>query len=140
MSSIDSTGGFAVFSRLFCAVAAVVLFMPEVSKTHMGGTMRLGRRKTILQRNSLAYKLYDEQTDIDERHRHRYEVNIDRVPDLEKVGLKFTGRDETGERMEVLELEGHPFFVGAHAHQHVLYASSPCLARSQTPLLLAAAS
>ena len=82
--------------------------------------MRLGRRRTVLQRNSMACKLYSEQTDIDERHRHRYEVNIERVPTLEAAGLKYVGRDETGERMEVLELDGHPFFLGCQYHPEFL--------------------
>ena len=57
----------------------VVIFMPEVSKTHMGGTMRLGKRRTILQPDCLSAKLYGDVTEVDERHRHRYEVNIDKV-------------------------------------------------------------
>jgi CTP synthase len=64
------------------------------------GTMRLGARRTILRSDSLAYRLYGENTDIDERHRHRYEVEASRVPALEAVGCKYVGRnsDETGER------------------------------------------
>ena len=62
---------------------------------------------------SIAHLIYRGKKAVSERHRHRYEVNIDRVSALEAVGLKYTGRDETGERMEVLELEGHPFPAGA---------------------------
>ena len=95
----------------------VVLFMPEGSKTHMGGTMRLGARRTVLQTAEChAFRLYGNVMQFDERHRHRYEVNIDYVPALEEKGLQFVGRDTTGERMEVLELKGHPFFVGAQYH------------------------
>ena len=54
----------------------VVVFMPEGSKTHLGGTMRLGTRRTILQTvDCIAAKLYQAEQYIDERHRHRYEVN-----------------------------------------------------------------
>lgn len=51
-------------------------------------------------------KLYGSKEQVWERHRHRYEVNPDKVPDLEKAGLKFVGKDEKGERMEMFELKG----------------------------------
>eukprot|EP00899_Mesostigma_viride_P026526 jgi/Mesvir1/7058/Mv09174-RA.1 len=101
-------------------VAPVVVFMPEISKTHMGGTMRLGARTTILQTTDcLAAKLYHATgTRISERHRHRYEVNPELVKQLEDAGLRFVGRDETGTRMSVLELplSAHPFFLGTQYH------------------------
>ena len=53
---------------------------------------------------------------MDERHRHRYEVNPDMVAAMEDAGLRFVGRDETGERMEIIELKGHPYFVAAQFH------------------------
>jgi len=96
----------------------VVIFMPEGSKTVMGGTMRLGTRRTILKsKDCVTAKLYGEDF-VDERHRHRYEVNPKVVPELEAKGLKFVGMDETGERMEIVELQdpSHPFFVGAQFH------------------------
>ncbi|CAG9467085.1 unnamed protein product [Pedinophyceae sp. YPF-701] len=96
----------------------VVVFMPEGSKTHMGGTMRLGSRRTILQRlDCISARLYHPATDhIDERHRHRYEVNPEMVERLEAAGLRFVGKDETGQRMEIVEIKGHPFFVAAQFH------------------------
>jgi CTP synthase len=97
----------------------VVIFMPEISKTHLGGTMRLGSRETIFQANTENYKvrkLYDGAETIHERHRHRYEVNPAYVAQLEEKGLKFVARDTKGERMIVLELEGHPFFVATQYH------------------------
>ncbi|KAL6848908.1 hypothetical protein ACP4OV_021491 [Aristida adscensionis] len=94
-----------------------VIFMPEGSKTHMGATMRLGSRRTFFQANSCkSAKLYGNATYVDERHRHRYEVNPDMVPDFEKAGLSFVGRDESGERMEIIELPTHSFFIGAQFH------------------------
>ena len=84
--------------------------MPEVSKTHMGGTMRLGLRPTVFSEESKATsklrRLYGGRPKIWERHRHRYEVNPKFVERLEKSGLPFIGRDEKGERMQVLELPG----------------------------------
>lgn len=94
----------------------VVIFMPEGSKTHLGGTMRLGTRKTVISGESKhALPLYRANV-IDERHRHRYEVNPSYVDRLESAGLKFVGRDETGQRMEILELPDHPYYVGCQFH------------------------
>lgn len=69
--------------------------------------------------------LYDrfkvvEKGSIVERHRHRYEVNPQLVEPIETVGLEFIGRDETGERMEIAELKGHPYFVGVQYHPEFL--------------------
>ncbi|KAM7276252.1 hypothetical protein ACFE04_018118 [Oxalis oulophora] len=95
----------------------VVIFMPEGSRTHMGSTMRLGSRKTLFQTpGCIASKLYQNEVYVDERHRHRYEVNPDVIDKLEEAGLKFVGKDETGKRMEILELPGHPFYVGVQFH------------------------
>ncbi|KAI7751831.1 hypothetical protein M8C21_003651 [Ambrosia artemisiifolia] len=91
--------------------------MPEGSKTHMGGTMRLGSRRTYFQvSNSKASQLYGNQRFIDERHRHRYEVNPEMVPQLEKAGLSFVGKDESAQRMQVIELDSHPYFIGVQFH------------------------
>ncbi|XP_042444089.1 CTP synthase 2-like [Zingiber officinale] len=68
----------------------VVIFMPEVSKTHMGGIMRLGSRRTFFQvADCKSAKLYGNVSFVDERHRHRYEVNPSMVPEFEKHGLTF---------------------------------------------------
>ncbi|KAL2524690.1 CTP synthase family protein [Abeliophyllum distichum] len=94
-----------------------VIFMPEGSKTHMGGTMRLGSRRTYFQStSSTSAKLYGCKIFIDERHRHRYEVNPDMVKRLEDAGLSFTGKDESGDRMEIIELPSHPYFIGVQFH------------------------
>ncbi|XWS46579.1 hypothetical protein CRYUN_Cryun14cG0080200 [Craigia yunnanensis] len=95
----------------------VIIFMPEGSRTHMGSTMRLGSRRTLFQTpDCVTSKLYCNSRYVDERHRHRYEVNPDVIGVLEEAGLKFVGKDETGKRMEVLELPGHPFYVGVQFH------------------------
>ncbi|XP_073058416.1 uncharacterized protein [Primulina eburnea] len=94
-----------------------IIFMPEGSKTHMGGTMRLGSRRTFFQgSSSKSAKLYGNLSFIDERHRHRYEVNPDMVLQLEDAGLTFAGKDESGCRMEIVELPNHPYFVGVQFH------------------------
>ncbi|RDX81871.1 CTP synthase, partial [Mucuna pruriens] len=95
----------------------VVIFMPEGSRTHMGSTMRLGSRRTLLQTSDcITSKLYGSSEYVDERHRHRYEVNPDVIGTLEEAGLKFVGKDESGKRMEILELPSHPFYVGVQFH------------------------
>ncbi|KAJ7969371.1 CTP synthase family protein [Quillaja saponaria] len=94
-----------------------VIFMPEGSKTHMGATMRLGSRRTYFHdMDCKSAKLYGCKSFIDERHRHRYEVNPDMVAGLENAGLNFTGKDETGQRMEIVELPNHPYFIGVQFH------------------------
>eukprot|EP01101_Sappina_pedata_P006767 TRINITY_DN3459_c0_g1_i1.p1 TRINITY_DN3459_c0_g1~~TRINITY_DN3459_c0_g1_i1.p1 ORF type:complete len:624 (+),score=278.94 TRINITY_DN3459_c0_g1_i1:79-1950(+) len=101
----------------------VVIEMPEISKTHMGGTMRLGARTTLIKnKNTLAHRLYQKEK-IQERHRHRYEVNPDLISSFESHGLHFTGIDESGCRMEIVELdeeEEHPFFVATQFHPEFL--------------------
>ncbi|KAL5700901.1 CTP synthase (glutamine hydrolyzing) [Ranunculus cassubicifolius] len=95
----------------------VVVFMPEGSRTHMGNTMRLGSRRTQFQTpDCITSKLYHNSDYVEERHRHRYEVNPECISKLEEAGLKFVGRDESGKRMEILELPGHPFYVGVQFH------------------------
>lgn len=94
-----------------------VIFMPEGSKTHLGGTMRLGSRRTYFEvMDSKSAKLYGDKRFIDERHRHRYEVNPDMVARLEAADLLFTGKDETGQRMEIVELPSHPYYIGVQFH------------------------
>uniref|UniRef100_A0A8I6X1S0 CTP synthase n=1 Tax=Hordeum vulgare subsp. vulgare TaxID=112509 RepID=A0A8I6X1S0_HORVV len=94
-----------------------VIFMPEGSKTHMGGTMRLGSRRTFFKvADCKSAKLYGNVDYVDERHRHRYEVNPDMVPEFENAGLKFVGKDESGRRMEIIEIPSHQYFVGAQFH------------------------
>ncbi|XP_060957631.1 uncharacterized protein LOC115698016 isoform X2 [Cannabis sativa] len=89
----------------------------EGSKTHMGGTMRVGSRRTYFQvMDCKSAKLYGNKSYIDERHRHRYEVNPEMVGRLEKGGLCFTGKDITGRRMEIVELRNHPYYVGVQFH------------------------
>ncbi|KAG0647558.1 UTP-ammonia ligase [Hyphodiscus hymeniophilus] len=112
----------------------VVIFMPEIDPTTMGGTMRLGIRPTLFQPGSewsRLRKLYGEKTEIHERHRHRYEVNPEYIDKLAKGGLDFIGKDDKGVRMEILELKDHPWYVGVQFHpeylSRVLQPSKPYL-------------
>lgn len=79
--------------------------------------LRLGSRRTYFpSADSITAKLYQKVDYVDERHRHRYEVNPDMVEKLEQEGLLFVGKDETYRRMQILELTGHPYFVGVQFH------------------------
>ncbi|CAL9123940.1 unnamed protein product [Musa textilis] len=94
-----------------------IVLMPEGCKTHLGGTMRLGSRRTYFEvADSKAAKLYGNVSFVDERHRHRYEVNPDMITEFEKAGLAFVGKDETKRRMEIVELHTHPYFIGVQFH------------------------
>ncbi|KAH6566610.1 hypothetical protein BASA50_000890 [Batrachochytrium salamandrivorans] len=101
----------------------VVIFMPEISKTHMGGTMRLGSRATHFtpeSTTSITRRMYGGVPVVHERHRHRYEVNPEYIARLEQGGLTFIGRDDKGERMIVMELPDHPYFVATQYHPEYL--------------------
>ncbi|KFD68234.1 hypothetical protein M514_03134 [Trichuris suis] len=103
----------------------VVVDMPEHNPGDMGGTMRVGLRKTVFQtnRSSVVQKLYGGVSSIEERHRHRYEVNANYIERFERNGFDFVGRDVNGNRMEVCELRGHPYYVGVQFHPE--YLSTP---------------
>ena len=102
----------------------VVVYMPEISQTHLGGTMRLGARRSMLHDHTLAMQIYAGERTIMERHRHRYEVNPEYVQRLEQAGLKFSGVDDDEKvRMECVELAdpaAHPFFFGVQYHPEFL--------------------
>ena len=94
-----------------------VIFMPEISKTHMGGTMRLGAKPTpFLVDDCKIKRLYGNKKYVDERHRHRYEVNPELIEQIESAGLIYVGKDETGQRCEIMELNDHPYYVGTQYH------------------------
>ncbi len=95
----------------------VIIFMPEISKTHMGGTMRLGTKPTpFLVEDCKIRRLYGNKPYVDERHRHRYEVNPKLIDRIESAGLIFVGKDETGQRCEIMELNDHPYYIGTQYH------------------------
>jgi CTP synthase len=102
----------------------VVVYMPEISQTHLGGTMRLGARRSRLLDHTLAMQVYGGEPTIVERHRHRYEVNPEYVQQLSDAGLVFSGVDDDEKiRMECVELRAsasHPFFLGVQYHPEFL--------------------
>jgi len=83
--------------------------------TDKGGTMRLGAYPCVLKEGSLAMQAYGE-TNIMERHRHRYEFNNDYREKLSAAGLQLTGTSPNGELVEIVELKDHPWFLGCQFH------------------------
>ena len=81
----------------------------------MGGTMRLGAWDCVMEPDSLAARAYG-TTRISERHRHRYEFNREFERPLTDCGLKLTGSSESGTYVEIVEIPGHPFFLGCQFH------------------------
>jgi len=92
----------------------VIAILPEQEEVEdLGGTMRLGDYPVILRSGTRVRDLYGTDQ-IVERHRHRYEVNPAEIPALEEAGVVFSGT--CGDRMEVMELPGHPFFLATQFH------------------------
>ncbi len=85
------------------------------AESDLGGTMRLGAYPCALAEGSLAQKIYD-TTEISERHRHRYEVNVNYMNRLSAAGVSFSGMSPDGRLPEVIELPDHPWFVGVQFH------------------------
>ncbi len=84
-------------------------------ESEYGGTMRLGSYPAILKKGSKVRNIYGSKK-INERHRHRYEVNMSFVDDLERVGLRFVGMSPDGLLPEIVELKNHPWFIGVQFH------------------------
>ena len=94
----------------------VIALLPEQDGIEdIGGTLRLGSYPCVLDKSSLAYKLYGEET-IHERHRHRYEFNNDYRKVLTENGMMLSGISPDGRIVEMVELPEHPFFIGTQAH------------------------
>ena len=91
-------------------------------KSDLGGTMRLGAQKCHLAEGSLARQLYGAET-IEERHRHRYEVNNVLLPQIEKAGLKVTGLSADKKLVEIIEVPNHPWFIACQFHPE--FTSTP---------------
>jgi CTP synthase len=89
----------------------------------LGGTMRLGAQRCPVDAGSLAFGIYG--AEVNERHRHRYEVNNNYVAQLESKGLRFSARTPKESLPEILELPSHRFFVGVQFHPE--FTSTPRL-------------
>ena len=94
----------------------VIHLMPDQNGIEdIGGTLRLGSYPCVLDKDSRAYEVYQEET-IHERHRHRYEVNNDFRGVLSDHGMKLSGISPDGRIVEMVEIPAHPWFVATQAH------------------------
>jgi len=101
----------------------VIDMLPEQRVvTDLGGTMRLGGHDVLIKKPSRAFDIY-KTGKIRERHRHRYELNQEYLERLEAEGMKYTAFSDNGRRAEILELEGHPFYMATQYHPE--YVSRP---------------
>lgn len=91
------------------------LMETQVQVMQKGGTMRLGKYRCILEKKSHSFAAY-KQTEISERHRHRYEVNNEYLDVLAQNGLEIAGTNPDNGLVEVIELTNHPWFVGVQFH------------------------
>ena len=97
----------------------ICLLEEQKSVTHKGASMRLGTWVCDLKPKTRSFDLYNSST-INERHRHRFEFNSDYREKLEKAGLVIAGTSPDGSLVEIIELENHPFYVGAQFHPEFL--------------------
>ena len=94
----------------------VIDLMPEQRGVeYKGATMRLGAHKVIIEPGTMAHGLY-KSDEIYERHRHRFEVNLDYLELLKEKGLRFSGKSKDGRRMEILEFHSNYFFFASQFH------------------------
>jgi len=107
------------------STSLVIDIMPDqkqkLAMGNYGGSMRLGVYEAIIGAGTVAREAYKQET-IQERHRHRYEVNPDFIKKIEEAGLVFSGKSPNGKLMEIAELprKAHPFFLGTQFHPEFL--------------------
>jgi CTP synthase len=109
----------------------------------LGGTMRLGAYDAHLRSGTKVHEIYGADV-ISERHRHRYEVNVNYKDRLEQVGLRFSGMSPDGILPEIVEIPDHPWFIGVQYHPelksrpfapHPLFTSFIGAAKNQSRLV-----
>lgn len=93
----------------------VINIMPDHDAADMGGTLRLGAYPCVITPDTLAHKIYGE-TQISERHRHRYEMDMSFADQFERAGMIISGRSPDGRLPEIVELKNHPFFIAGQFH------------------------
>jgi CTP synthase len=98
----------------------VIDLLPEQKQIKdMGATMRLGAQEVHIVPGTVASAAYDSDV-VAQRHRHRYEVNLELRPRIEEAGLVVSGTSPDGRLVEIVELPDHPFFVAAQFHPEFL--------------------
>ncbi|MBI4210573.1 MAG: CTP synthase [Candidatus Diapherotrites archaeon] len=95
----------------------VICILPEQEEVEgLGGTLRLGGFDIKVKKGTLAHELYGKKEKVRERFRHRFNVNTKFIDILEKSGMVFSGMAPSKRIMQILELPGHPFFIGTQYH------------------------
>ena len=98
-----------------CKYPVISMMESQKNIKEKGGTMRLGSWKCVLENNSLAHKIYS-TNEINERHRHRYELNFKFMKELSQNGMVFSGKNPDTGLVEIIELSDHPWFFGVQFH------------------------
>ena len=98
-----------------CKYPVICMMKSQKNIKEKGGTMRLGSWKCVLENNSLAHKIYS-TNEINERHRHRYELNFEFMKELSQKGMVFSGKNPDTGLVEIIELCDHPWFFGVQFH------------------------
>ncbi len=102
-----------------CAEPVIDILPEQKAIEGLGGNMRLGGYDIVLKPDTLAWNIFGKKDSVRMRFRHRYEVDPKYIETLEEKGLIFSGKAPNQPIMQILELQGHPFFMGTQAH--------PCL-------------
>ena len=113
VAGIEGAGSRELDER--CPAPVIDLMEEQRGIEEMGGTMRLGACPCSVRPGTLAHRLYGREN-VEERHRHRFEVNNDYRERLADAGLVFSGMYEAKDLVEIVELPGHPWFVGVQFH------------------------
>lgn len=101
--------------NLHTSAPVICLMEEQKNVTNKGGTMRLGAWACKLKKGSIAEKIYNAQN-IEERHRHRYELNNEYISEFENHGLEAIGTNPDTGLVEVIQVKDHPFFIGVQYH------------------------
>jgi CTP synthase len=136
VAKLDGANSIEVNPETKYPVIHLMAEQEEYLRKHQyGGTIRLGNWPCKIEKGTLLEKIYkptpnpsldkegEKNLIVNERHRHRYEVNNDYRETLEKIGVIFCGMSPDGKLVEAIELKGHPFFVGTQFHPE--YKSRP---------------
>ncbi len=98
-----------------CQNPVIHIMDDQIGINKKGGTMRLGAYPCTIKENTMAQKIYGE-TNISERHRHRFEFNNDYKEKMEKAGMICSGTSPDGRLVEIVEIPSHPFFIAGQFH------------------------
>jgi CTP synthase len=109
------TGANSTEMDIHTTYPVIDLMEDQKNIIQMGGTMRLGAYDCEIDLDSTSYEAYGKQY-ISERHRHRWEFNNSYLEQFEKAGMKAVGKNPKTGLVEIVELKGHPFYVGAQFH------------------------